>query len=77
MLIKITDSLKSSASKAVPLSKFKPHLKPYWKDGLGSLHQLSRVQRKIWIENATRASHKVMHLAQGSSSYVLTRLRGS
>lgn len=51
MLTKITDSLNSSAKKAVPLCKFKPHLKPYWKDGLDSLHQSSRLQRKIWIAN--------------------------
>lgn len=50
-LTKITDSLKSSAFKAVPLTRFKSYLKPYWKNGLNSLHKSSRLNRKIWIRN--------------------------
>ena len=48
--LEVTQALKVAASKVIPSGKFKPKLKPYWKDGLDRLHENSKSQRCFWIQ---------------------------
>ena len=47
---KITELLIQAAFKTILQTKFKPNLKPYWKNGLDNLHEVSRRHRRLWIE---------------------------
>ena len=47
--LEVTQALKVAASKVIPSGKFKPKLKPYWKDGLDRLHENSKSHRCFWI----------------------------
>ena len=48
-LTDVTNLLQSCANRCIPKVNFKKHLKPYWKQGLKTIHDKSRYQRKIWI----------------------------
>ena len=44
---KFTELLKQASFKTIPQTKFKPNLKPYWKNGLDNLHEVSRRHRRL------------------------------
>ena len=45
----LTESLRAAAYKALPVTKFNPHTKPYWTPEVKHAHAQSRSKRRAWI----------------------------
>ena len=51
MYNQLVNCLNDATKKCIPISKFKPHLKPYWNKELANAHQIMKSKRTLWKES--------------------------